>query len=91
MSDVDRYNEKMISKEVDWEALCRNCGACCGSVEGDPCENLSKKEDGTYYCIVYENRFGNHKTVSGNKLKCVPISNIIMNYWPGDNTCPYKH
>jgi len=90
MTDDDRYRHLQASRAQAWEHRCRMCGACCGSIEGDPCECLEKKEDGTYACRVYETRFGEHRTLKGRVFNCVPIRTILSKSWPGDARCAYK-
>jgi hypothetical protein len=90
MSGEEGFQEWLNQKEGRWEALCGRCGACCGAVEGDPCEHLLGSKKGEYYCSIYQNRFGEHRTVSGKVFKCVPIKQIIHNSWPGDECCGYK-
>ena len=91
MDNLDRYNEWMRAKSIEWEEKCSHCGACCGAME-DPCENLYKDPRGKYYCAVYENRFGRWHTVSGKELLCVPIRQKLAqgHSWPGDENCAYK-
>ena len=60
-----------------FEDICCRCGICCGSEDGDPCEHLRKDKNGKYYCPIYENRFGEHKTVNGTTIKCVPIEEAL--------------
>lgn len=64
--------------EPEWftEDRCRRCGVCCGSKDGHPCEHLAR-EEGRYFCTVYGNRFGIHKTTTGRIFRCVAISEII--------------
>lgn len=88
--DTAEYAQWMREKEAQWESLCTRCGACCGVVEGDPCEHLIQEDDGKYSCSIYENRFGLHKTVSGRPFQCVPIRQILHKKWPGDECCGYK-
>ena len=90
IADLKRYDILQKKQQVDWENTCKNCGACCGVVEGDACENLLCLENGSYTCKVYENRFGFHKTLSGRSFKCVPIRTILHKSWPGDENCAYK-
>ena len=90
MNDGDELQRRLKLKEERWEALCGRCGACCGVVEGDPCEHLRGDQKYKYYCSIYENRFGEHRTVSGKILKCVPIRQVIHGSWPGDDCCGYK-
>lgn len=89
-TDVIRYQRLQAQQLKDWENLCSRCGACCGVVDGDPCEHLRAHQKGMYYCSIYENRFGEHQTVSGKKFVCVPIRNILHKSWPGDGCCGYK-
>ncbi len=93
MSDNDESEQYVQWQERQhklWEAKCGRCGACCGIIEGDPCEHLRKDEDHRYSCQIYENRFGLHKTVSGQTIKCVPIKEILHKSWLGDHCCGYK-
>ncbi|MCA9406065.1 MAG: hypothetical protein KC684_05975 [Candidatus Omnitrophica bacterium] len=90
LTDRQRYEYLQQQKEKQWEAKCRRCGACCGSIEGDPCEHLLQLDNGLFACSIYENRFGLHKTVSGREFYCVPIRNILHESWPGDECCGYK-
>ena len=65
----------------------------CGAYDGDPCEHLRRAEGVKthgYYCSIYDHRFGLHNTVSGNKIRCVPIRQILHASWPGDECCGYK-
>jgi len=93
MSQLSQTKHKILQdvQTVNWEDVCGNCGACCGVVEGDPCENLVKLKDDKYLCSVYERRFiGMHKSIKGAAVKCVPISKILSNSWPGHQDCQYK-
>ena len=90
-SDEVKYSQWQEQQLLKWEALCDGCGACCGIVDGDPCEHLNKLENGRYTCNIYESRFGVHKTISGLSLKCVPIRDILHKSWPGRNLCSYKN
>ena len=65
--DKMRYQGFMEESDRKFEAICSNCGECCGSKD-DPCQNLVKNDDGTYKCRDYINRLGPQKTVSG-KIK----------------------
>jgi len=80
------YQEK---KYQDYESLCKRCGECCGSQDGDPCVNLSKASMGKFYCRIYENRFGPQKTVKGKVFNCVPIREIIKQGYLRQG-CAYK-
>ena len=84
------YKEKQKQAEARWEALCGRCGACCGAFDGDPCEHLRMDSSRKYYCAIYNNRFGKHKTVHGAEINCVPIRDILHSSWPGDTCCGYK-
>jgi hypothetical protein len=90
LNDEIRYNALQEQQLKTWEATCTRCGACCGIIEGDPCEHLVETPDGKYACEIYENRFGLHKTRSGKPFRCVPIRDILHKSWPGDSCCGYK-
>ena len=90
LRDQKQYELWQQAQETRWESLCGRCGACCGVTEGDPCEHLRGSKKGEYHCSIYENRFGEHKTVTGKTIRCVPIRQIIHNSWPGDECCGYK-
>ncbi|MFA4991394.1 MAG: hypothetical protein WC569_02320 [Candidatus Omnitrophota bacterium] len=87
--DEALYNQIQDRKYLEHEALCGHCGACCGLLEGDPCEHLKKGEDARYFCDIYEERFGPHRTVKGEPLLCVPIRNMLHKTWWGRNNCAY--
>ncbi len=76
--------------EKELEDLCIRCGACCGSMDGDPCEHLWRDIDNKYFCEIYHNRLGAHKTIYGTKLECVPITEKLHEDWIGQHNCPYK-
>ncbi|MEI6437652.1 MAG: hypothetical protein WCO69_02745 [Candidatus Omnitrophota bacterium] len=84
----NELNNWLSAKQNDWESLCRNCGACCGAFE-DPCEHLHIGEGGKSSCLVYENRLGPQKTVSGHTFCCVNIREKFGQSWPGDLHCGY--
>lgn len=90
MDDETRFKNLQEKEEQLWEAKCLRCGACCGVVEGDPCQELRKAEDGKYFCSVYETRFGLRKTINGRIFRCVPIREILHQSWLGDSCCGYK-
>lgn len=75
--DKDLYSKKQREMLSDYESICLCCGACCGVVGADPCENLAKGQDGKYFCRVYEHRLGKQKTVSGKEFNCVPIRDVL--------------
>lgn len=82
--------EKIVTDEK-FEEICDRCGACCGAYDNDPYFHLKKKEDGTYYCDIYEDRFGFHRTVNGNRIRCIPIKKRLgQGPWIGDGLCAYK-
>jgi uncharacterized cysteine cluster protein YcgN (CxxCxxCC family) len=91
MEEKKNYQSYLKQKEIEWEAQCTMCGACCGALH-DPCENLIQTSSGTYLCQVYTHRFGTWKTVSGKEFKCVPIREKLAKNesWPGDEHCGYK-
>ena len=88
--DQGRYDQWHDIQAKRWESLCGRCGACCGVTEGDPCEHLRGSRKGEYFCSIYENRFGEHRTVSGKIFMCVPMRQLIHGSWPGDECCGYK-
>lgn len=88
--DDVQYHAWQAQSQRQWEAKCTRCGACCGSIEGDPCEHLEVLAKGKYACAIYEIRFGLRKTRSGREFYCVPIRDILFKNWPGDACCGYK-
>lgn len=88
--DLEQYLNWQELRQSLWESMCGRCGACCGIIEGDPCEHLKKQREGRYFCEIYENRFGIHKTITGRTINCVPIRDILNKFWPGDQCCGYK-
>lgn len=86
MTEYNLYQEEQFR---DYESICRRCGACCGAEDGDPCVNLVENGDGTYFCKVYENRFGEQKTISGKIFHCIPIDDVIRN-GGGRPNCAYR-
>lgn len=58
--------------------LCLRCGVCCGSTDGHPCENLRRLDDGSWFCDIYNDRFGPHRTTDGLPFICVRIQAIIQ-------------
>ncbi|MFH1594586.1 MAG: hypothetical protein ABID09_07825 [Candidatus Omnitrophota bacterium] len=74
--DRSRYEEHLRKEQDRNEGLCKRCGECCGSLDGDPCVNLALGEDSKYYCVTYEDRLGPRRTVGGNIFNCVPINEI---------------
>lgn len=89
-SEENRYQLWQQTRQEKWESLCGRCGACCGAVEGDPCEHLIRLDNSRYWCKIYSNRFGAHKTRSGKPFLCVPVRDIVHKPWPGDSCCGYK-
>ena len=90
VSEEARYQRAQDEELQKWEAKCGRCGACCGAYDGDPCEHLRQSSDKKYFCSIYEHRFGEHETISGKIIKCVPIRTIVNSSWPGDHCCGYK-
>lgn len=77
MSDLKNYALYNEKQEEFFESICRQCGKCCGSDDGDPCLQLKKLEDGSYTCEVYLSRLGPQETVRGNKFNCIPIGHLL--------------
>ena len=90
LSDDLRYRASQERQSQAWESQCTRCGACCGAIEGDPCEHLAKDESGKYFCRIYETRFGLRRAVSGRYFRCVPIRDILHQNWPGDQLAVIK-
>ena len=88
MDDI-AYKKMQEKKELEHEALCKRCGACCGILESDPCEHLKKDSDDKYFCDIYENRFGMQKTLKGEPILCVPLRNVLHKTWWGRIGCVY--
>lgn len=88
--DESAYLLKQEEDQKKYEALCRRCGACCGALDGDPCEQLNRDESGKYFCSVYDHRIGMHKTISGVKFACVPIRDLRPNL-PFRSCVYYSH
>ncbi len=79
MNDREKmsYSSSLEALSLDFEALCKRCGACCGAYD-DPCRNLIRSRDGkNWECRSYLNRFGPQKTVSGAEFNCVSIREHI--------------
>ena len=89
LRDEKAFELQQKKQHEEWEATCVHCGACCGAIDGDPCENLRFNNDKSY-CVEYENRFEEHKTKSGLVFRCVPIRTILSQSWRGDHHCAYK-
>ncbi len=90
MMDEAAYESYLKKAQEENESLCKRCGACCGVVENDPCVHLERRPDNTYFCSIYDRRFGTHKTVHGNEFKCVPLRHIVFGFWDGASNCGYK-
>jgi uncharacterized cysteine cluster protein YcgN (CxxCxxCC family) len=84
-----KYQEVLKTKEQEWENLCLRCGGCCGAYD-DPCAHLKKEKKGKFYCLVYTERFGTRKALSGEEFDCVPIRKILSTRWKKDYLCRYK-
>ncbi len=63
--------------QEEFDGLCKHCGVCCGSEDGDPCIYLEKKGNEKYYCRIYPFRLGYRITVKGNRFRCIPIDEAI--------------
>jgi len=83
------YDEDQKRRHLEYEALCKRCGACCGAKEGNPCEHLRKEDNGLYLCDIYEGRFGLRKTTSGEPVLCVPMRDMLHQSWWGRSECAY--
>lgn len=75
---VSSYEEHLHAKGEEFESICIRCGRCCG-LEEDPCNNLIKNPDGTYFCTEYSSRLGPQKTISNKPFNCVSIRDRIKN------------
>ncbi|MFC1752988.1 hypothetical protein ACFL96_06290 [Thermoproteota archaeon] len=91
LSDHMRYELFQEKQLEDWETICLDCGACCGIVEGDPCQHLVVLNDSKCRCAIYQDRIGIHKTKGGKLFRCVSIREVLNDSWPGDWNCAYKH
>ena len=87
--DTLRYEQWQQAQEQRWEAMCRQCGACCGVTENDPCTHLCKTDDGFYQCSIYHDRFGLRSSIHGRQFLCVPLRTILNASWPGKRQCGY--
>ena len=75
--DALRYDACQDLHEDRFEALCKRCGQCCGSTDGDPCRELRQDPvTQSYYCAEYAHRLGRHTTVNGKEFTCVPIRDV---------------
>ena len=88
-SETKRYLQYFTMKKSEWENLCIRCGACCGAYD-DPCEHLVEIEKDKFFCHIYNERFGDRKTVSGDEFECVPVKEIIHVHWKKDYLCACK-
>ena len=87
MEDYYLYQDKKLA---EFEALCQNCGCCCGIGDADPCEHLAFSLDGKSFCEIYVHRFGLQHTLSGKVFFCMPIRKILFKSWTGSYQCAYK-
>jgi hypothetical protein len=74
--DELEYLKKQDEGLADYEALCSQCGECCGALSEDPCSQLIRLEDGRYICKTYSSRLGPQITVSGHVFTCVTIRDV---------------
>jgi len=89
--DKEKYEANQKEKFLKFEAICKRCGACCGSEDTEPCINLAREaKTGTYYCKDYENRIGLQKTASGKPFHCIPIRELIAHNLLRPN-CAYRN
>lgn len=70
------YQEYLKKQAVKNDSMCRRCGVCCGA-GNDPCINLVRDKGELYRCLIYDNRLGPQRTVSGSFFTCVPIRDNI--------------
>lgn len=61
----------------EFEDICKHCGVCCGSMDGDPCIYLTKNDNERYYCKIYFSRSGVRTTIGGNEFRCISIEKAI--------------
>ena len=85
--DDGRYIHYTTETRNEYEALCKRCGRCC-IAGGDPCANLMKQADSSYFCKNYENRLGKQKTVSGSEFTCVEVRDHVSLGYTIEG-CPY--
>jgi len=76
-----------------WEGYCdpsKGCRTACCYYKGSACEQLeiTDIEKGIGRCKVYETRFGDRHTVSGELFKCVPI-HVFMQHDRVPAKCGY--
>jgi len=81
------YQKYLKDKDAENDSICKRCGVCCGA-NNDPCINLARNKDGSYRCLVYNDRLGLQKTVGGNIFICARIRDNIKKgfVYPG---CAY--
>jgi hypothetical protein len=84
------YLQKQRELTEVYESRCKRCGACCGAYDGDPCAQLEKKADGSFFCRVYDSRLGPQKTVSGKSFTCVLIRENLKKSRLPFPRCPYN-
>lgn len=88
-TDDEAFKLQQKKQLDEWESTCLNCGACCGALDGDPCENLAFV-NGKSFCKVYDDRFREHSTLKGRSFQCVSIRKILQKAWVGNRNCAYK-
>jgi hypothetical protein len=81
--------KKIPPESAQHESICRRCGICCGSDDGDPCVQLRQNKKGEFHCAIYSERFGLRKTVKGNFFMCIPIERALKNRPELKEICAY--
>lgn len=88
-NDLQSYEAYFEERRKQWENMCRRCGGCCGAYD-DPCQHLKRNVQGLFYCEIYDRRFGERRSVGGEKFDCVPVREILHSHWKNDHLCAYK-
>jgi len=81
--ETQEYKAYLASKEREYEAICKQCGLCCGALN-DPCQHLKKIDTNRYTCDTYQDRAGKHQTISNKTFTCVSIRDLVEK-----NATPY--
>ena len=88
-NDLQPYEAYFEAQRQQWEDMCKRCGGCCGAYD-DPCQHLRQKAQGLFYCEIYATRFGERRSIKGEKFDCVPVREILNSHWKNDHLCAYK-